>query len=90
MNIPWVIEKARGFQKNIYFCFINNVEAFDYVDHSKMWKILKEMGILYHFTCLLSKLYAGKEATVRIGDGATNWFKLGKNYIKVVYCHHAF
>ena len=73
-NIRWIIEKARGFQKNIYFCFIDYAKAFDCVDHSKLWKILKEMGI----TCLLRNLYAGQEATVRTGHGTTDWFQIGK------------
>ena len=64
-NIHWIIEKAREFQKNIYFCFIDYAKGFDYVDHNKLWKILKEMGIPDHFTCLLRNLYAGQEATVR-------------------------
>ena len=64
-NIRWIIEKAREFQKNIYFCFIDNAKAFDCVDHNKLWKILKEMGIPYHLTCLLRNLYAGQEATIR-------------------------
>ena len=67
-NIRWIIEKARGFQKNTYFCFINYVKAFDCVDHNKLWKILKEMGIPDHLTCLLRNLYAGQEATVRTGQ----------------------
>ena len=66
-NIPWIIEKAREFQKNIYFCFIDYAKAFDCVDHNKLWKILKEMGILDHLTRLLRNLYAGQEATVRTG-----------------------
>ena len=66
-NINWIIEKAREFQKNIYFCFIDYAKAFDCVDHSKLWKILKEMGIPDHLTCLLRNLYAGQEATVRNG-----------------------
>ena len=70
-NIPWIIKKAREFQKNIYFCFIDYAKAFDYVDHNKLWKILKEMGILDHLTCLLRNLYAGQEATVRTGHGTT-------------------
>ena len=69
-NIHWIIEKARDFQKNIYFCFIDY--AFDYVDHNKLWKILKEMGIPEHLTCLLRNLYAGQEATVRTGYGTTD------------------
>ena len=76
-NIRWIIEKAREFQKNIYFCFIDYDKAFDCVDH-KMWKILKEMGIPDHLICLLRNLYAGQEATVRIGHGITDWFKVGK------------
>ena len=77
-NIFWIIEKAREFQKNIYFCFIDYVKAFDCVDHNKLWKILKEMGIPDHLTCLLRSLYAGKEATVRTGHGITGWFQIGK------------
>ena len=68
-NILWIIEKAREFQKNIYFCFINYAKAFDGVDHNKLWKILKEMGIPDHLTCLLRNLYAGQEAAVRTGHG---------------------
>ena len=68
-NIPWIIEKAREFQKNIYFCFIDYAKAFDCVDHNKLWKILKEMGIPDHLTCLLRNPYAGQEATVRTGHG---------------------
>ena len=71
-NISWIIEKAREFQKNIYFCFIDYAKAFDCVDHNKPWKILKEMGIPDHLTCLLRNLYAGQEATVRIGHGTTD------------------
>ena len=72
------MEKAREFQKNIYFCFIDYAKAFDYADHNKVWKILKEMGIPDHLTCLLRNLYAGQEATVRTGHGTTNWFQIGK------------
>ena len=68
-NIPWIIKKAREFQKNIYFCFIDYVKAFDCVDHNKLWKILKELGIPDHLTCLLRNLSAGQETTVRIGHG---------------------
>ena len=71
------MEKAREFQKNIYFCFIDYAKAFDCVDHKKMWKILKEMGIPDHLTCLLRNLYAGKEATIRIRHGTTDWFQIG-------------
>ena len=77
-NIRWIIEKAREFQKNIYFCFIDYTKAFDCVDHYKLWKILQEMGIPDHLTCLLRNLYAGQEATVGTGRGTTNWFKIGK------------
>ena len=77
-NIHWIIEKAREFQKNIYFCFTDYAKAFDCVDHNKLWKILKEMGIPDHLTCLLRSLYAGQEATVRTGHGKTNWFQIGK------------
>ena len=77
-NICWIIKKAREFQKNIYFCFIDYAKAFDCVDHNKLWKILKEMGIPDHLTCLLRNLYAGQEATVRTGHGKTDWFQMGK------------
>ena len=77
-NIHWIIKKAREFQKNIYFCFIDYAKAFDWVDHNKPWKILKEMGIPDHLTCLLRDLYAGQEATVRTGHGTTDWFQIGK------------
>ena len=77
-NICWIIEKSREFQKSIYFCFIDYVKAFDCVDHNKLWKILKEMGIRDHLTCLLKNLYAGQEATVRPGLGTTDWFQIGK------------
>ena len=76
--ILWIIEKAREFQKNIYFCFIDYAKAFDCVDHNKLWKILKEMGIPDHLICLLRNLYAGQEATVRTGHGTTDWFQIGK------------
>ena len=72
------MEKAREFQKNIYFCFIDYAKAFDSVDHKKLWKILKEMGISDHFTCLLRNLYAGQEATVRTGHETTDWFQIRK------------
>ena len=83
------MEKAREFQKNIYFCFIDYAKAFDCVHHNKLWEILKEMGISDHLTCLLSNLYAGQEATVRTVHGTTV-SKLGKKYIKAVYCHSAY
>ena len=77
-NILCITEKARAFQKNIYFCFIDYAKAFDCVDHNKLWKILKEMGIPDHLTCLLRNLYAGQEAIVRTGHGTTDWFQIGK------------
>ena len=75
-NIRWIIEKAREFQKNIYFCFTDYAKAFDCVDHNKLWKILKKMGIPDHLTCLLRNLYAGQEVTVRTGHGTTDWFQI--------------
>ena len=77
-NIRWIMEKAREFQKNIYFCFLDYAKAFDCVDHNKLWKILKEMAIPDHLICLLRNLYAGQEATVRTGHGTTYWFQIGK------------
>ena len=77
-NILWIITTAREFQKNIYFCFIDYAKAFDCIDHNKLWKILKEMEIPDHLTCLLRNLYAGQEATVRTGHGKTDWFQTGK------------
>ena len=77
-SLCWIIEKAREFQKNTYFCFIDYAKAFDCVDHHKLWKILQEMGIPDHLTCLLRNLYAGQEATVRAGRGTTDWFQIGK------------
>ena len=77
-NIHWIMEKAREFQRNIDFCFIDYAKAFDYVDHNKLWKILKEMGIPDHLTCLLRNLYAGQEATVRTGHGTTDCFQIAK------------
>ena len=73
-NIFWIIKKAREFQKNIYFCFVDYAKAFDCVDHNKLWEILKEMGITDHLTCLLRNLYAGQEATVRTGHGTIDLF----------------
>ena len=73
-NIRWIIEKAQELHKNIYFCFIDYAKAFDYVDHKKLWKILEEMGIPDHLTCLLRNLYAGQEATVNTGHGTIDWF----------------
>ena len=89
-NIRGIMEKARELQKNIYFCFIDYAKAFDCVDHNKFWKILKEMGIPDTLTRLLRNLYAGQEATVRTGHGTTDWFQKENEYVKVVYCHHAY
>ena len=77
-NIHWIIKKAREFQKNIYFCFIDYAKAFDCVGQNKLWKFLKEMGIPDHFTCLLRNLYADQEATVKTGHGTTDWFQIRK------------
>ena len=87
-SVRWIIEKAREFQKNIYFCFIDYSKAFDCVHYNKLWKILKEMGIPDHLTCLLRNLYADQEATVRTGHGATDWFQI--RTVKAVYCHPAY
>ena len=81
-NIYWIIEKAREFQINICFCFIDCAKAFDCVDHNKLWKILQEMGIPDHLTCLLRNLYARQEAIVRTGHGTTDWFSIGKGVHK--------
>ena len=86
----WIMEKAREFQKNIYFCFLDYAKAFDCVDHNKLWKIWKEMGIPDHLTCLLRNLYAGQEATVRTRHGTQTGFKQEKEYVKAVYCHPAY
>ena len=77
-SIHWITEKVREFQKNIYFCFVGYAKAFDCVDHNKLWKILQEMGIPNHLTCLLRNLYAVQEAKVRTGYGTTDWFRIGK------------
>ena len=89
-NIHWTIEKAREFQKHIYFCFTDYAKAFDYVDHNELWKIIQEMGLSDHLTCLLRNPYADQEATVRTGHGTRDWSKLRKEYIKAVYCHPAY
>ena len=89
-NICWIIEKAREFQENIYFCFIDYAKAFDCVGPNKLWKILQEVGISDHLTRLLRNLYAGKEATVKTRHGTTDWFQIGKEYVKAVYCHPAY
>ena len=85
-NIHWIIEKVRGFQENIYFCLTDYTKAFHCVDHNKLWKILQEMGILDHLTCLLRNLYVDQEA----GHGTMTGSKLGKEYMKAVYCHPAY
>ena len=84
-NICWIIKKAKEFQKNIYFCFIDYAKAFACVDHHKLWKILKEMEIPGHLTCLLRNLYAGQEATVRTGHGTTDWFQIEKRSTSRLY-----
>ena len=90
-NIRWIIEKARKFQKNIYFCFIDYAKAFDCVDHNKLWKILKQRRIPDHLTCFLRKLYAGQEATVRTGHGTTDWSQIWKGVCQgCIYCHPAY
>ena len=89
-NIYWILIKSRKFQKNIYFCFIDYAKVFDYVYHNKLWKILQEMGIPDHLTCLLRNLYAGQEATVRTGHGTTDWLQIGKGVRQAVYCHPAY
>ena len=97
-NICWILEKPREFHKNIYICFVDYGKAFDYVDHNKLRKILKEMGIPDHLTCLLWNLYAGQEATAGARHGKMDWFnnlewtgsKLGKEYVKAVYYHLAY
>ena len=88
-HIHWIIEKAREFQKNIIFSFVDYTKAFDCVDHSKLWKILKEMGLPDHLTCLLRNLYAGQEATVRTEHGTTDWFQIRKGVVKAVNCDPA-
>ena len=89
-NIRMITEKAREFQKNIYFCFIDYAKAFDCMDHKKLWKIQKEMGIPDHLTCLLRSLYAGQEATVSTGHAIIDWFKVGKGVCQGFYCHPAY
>ena len=87
-TIRWIIEKAREFQKNIYFCFIDYAKAFNCMDQNKLWKTFEEMGISDHLTCLLRNLYAGQEATVRTGHGTTDWFQIGKGICQG--CHPAY
>ena len=84
-NIRLIIEEEREFQKDIYFCFIDYAKAFHHVDHTKLWKILKEVGMSGHLTCLLRNLYAGQEATVRTGHGTTDWFQIGKRNTSRLY-----
>ena len=84
------MEKAREFQKNVNFGFIDYATDFDPVDHNRLWKILKEMGISDHLICFQRNLYAGQEATVRLGHGTMNCFKIEKEYVKAINCHHAF
>ena len=88
VNIRWI--KAKEFQKNIYFCFIDFAKDSDCVDHNKLSKILKEMAVSDYLTCLLRNLYAGQEATVRTGHGMTDWFQIGNEHVKAVYCHPAY
>ena len=91
-NICWIINKAREFQKNIYFCFLDYTKAFDCVDHNKLWKILKKTGIPDHLTCLLRNLYAGQEACIQLelDMEQQTGSKLGKEYVKAAYCHPAY
>ena len=89
-NICWVIEKARKFQKNIYFCFIAYAKVFDYVDHNKLWKILKELCIPDHLTCLLRNLYADQEAKLELDMEQNTGSKQEKEYVKAIYCHPAY
>ena len=89
-NICWIIKRAREVQKNIYFCFVGYAKAFDYVNHSKRWKILKEMGIPDHLTCLLRNLYAGQEAQLELDMEQQTGSKSGKKHIKAIYCHFAY
>ena len=89
-NICWIIEKAREFQKNIYFCFIDYTKGFDWVNHNKLWKIHQEVGMPDHLTCLLRNLYSGEEAAVRLDMEQHTGSKLGKECITAVYCHPAY
>ena len=89
-NICLITEKAREFQKNIYFCFTDYAKAFDCMDHNKLWKIIKEIGITEHLTCLLRNLYAGQETTDRLDMEQETGSKSGKEYVKAVYCHSVY
>ena len=90
VTIHWIMEKARECQENTYFCFTDCAKAFDCVDHNKLWKILKEMRVPDHLTCLLRNLFVAEEAAVRTGHGTTDWFIIGKGIHKSVYCHLAY
>ena len=90
-NIHWIIKKAKEFQKNIHFCFLDYAKAFNCVEHNKLWKSLQKMGILDHLTCLLRNLCAGQEATVRTRHGTTDWFQIGEGLCQVcILCHPAY
>ena len=89
-NICWIMKNQESSRKNIYFCLIDDAKSFDCVDHSKLWKILKEMGIPDHLICLLKNLYAGQETTVRTGHGTRDWLQIGKGVRQAVYCHPAY
>ena len=89
-NIHWIMEKAKEFQKKIYFCFIDYAKAFICVDHNQLWKILKEMGIPDHLTCLLRNLYAGQEQQLEVVMEQQTGSKQGKEYVKAIYCHPAY
>ena len=89
-NIHWIIEKVRGFQENIYFCFTDYTKAFHCVDHNKLWKILQEMGVPDYFACLLKNLYVDQEETVRTGHGTTDWFQIGKGMCQGCILSHAY
>ena len=87
----WILEKAREFQKNIYFWYTDYAKAFDCVDHNKLWQMFQKMGIPDHLTCLLRNLYAGQEATVGTIHGTMDWFQIGKGvHVKAIYCHPAY
>ena len=89
-NVHWIIEKAREFQKHIYFCLMDYTKVFDYVDHNKLWKILQQMGIPDHLAFLLRILYEVQEETIRTRLGTMDWFQIGKECVKAVYCHPAY
>ena len=89
-NIPWIIKKAREFHKNIYFCFIDYAKAFDYLDHNKLWKILKEMGIPDHLTCLLRNMMQVRKQQLELDMEQQTGSKLEKEYVKALYCHSAY